>query len=60
MRANYNPDGRIGDVGTIENAILSFDPPRMISIKVAKEQANLLEVERQKAGEPILEFVFGL
>ena len=40
MRANYNPDGRIGDAGTIENVILSFDPPRMISIKVARPPAG--------------------
>ncbi len=29
------------------------------AIKVAKEQANLIEVERQKAGEPLLSYVFG-
>jgi hypothetical protein len=29
------------------------------AIKLAREQANLLEVERQKAGEPLLGFVFG-
>jgi uncharacterized protein YndB with AHSA1/START domain len=40
MRTNYNKDGRLGDPGTIENAILSFEPPRMISIKVAKPPAT--------------------
>ncbi len=34
MRANYNPDGQLGDAGTIVNTVLSFDPERMISIKV--------------------------
>ena len=40
MRTNYNAQGRLGDPQTIENAILSFEPQRMISIKVAKAPAN--------------------
>jgi uncharacterized protein YndB with AHSA1/START domain len=36
MRANYNPAGTLGDAGTIENTILSFEPRKMLSIKVAK------------------------
>lgn len=36
MRANYNPDGQLGDSQTIVNTVLSFEPQRMISIKVAK------------------------
>ena len=40
MRTNYNPKGQLGDSETIENAILSFEPQRMISIKVAKAPAN--------------------
>jgi uncharacterized protein YndB with AHSA1/START domain len=36
MRANYNATGTLGDGQTIENTILSFEPRRMISIKVAK------------------------
>jgi uncharacterized protein YndB with AHSA1/START domain len=32
-RANYNPEGKLGDETTIENTILSFDPKRMISLK---------------------------
>jgi hypothetical protein len=43
-----------------KNAILARVRKLQDAIKVAKEQANLFEVERQKAGEPILEFVFGL
>ena len=40
MRTNYNAQGKLGDPGTIENVILSFEPQRMISIKVAKPPAN--------------------
>ncbi|MBI4481332.1 MAG: SRPBCC domain-containing protein [Acidobacteria bacterium] len=36
MRTNYNPQGALGDAQTIENTILSFEPGRMISIRVAK------------------------
>lgn len=32
-RANYKPDGELGDPSTIENTILSYDPKRMISLK---------------------------
>lgn len=32
-RANYNPDGELGDPTTIENTILAYDPLRMISLK---------------------------
>jgi hypothetical protein len=42
-----------------KNAILARIRGLQDGIKVAKEQANLLEVERQKAGEPLLGFVFG-
>ena len=42
-----------------KNAILARIHKLQDAIKVAKEQANLLEVERQKAGEPLLAFVFG-
>ena len=40
MWTNYNPQGRLGDPGTIENAILSFEPQRMLSVKVSKAPAN--------------------
>lgn len=36
MRANYNPDGQLGDSQTIVNTVLSFEPQKMISIKVVK------------------------
>jgi hypothetical protein len=42
-----------------KNAILARVRKLQDAIKTAKEQANLLEVERQKAGEPLLGFVFG-
>jgi hypothetical protein len=42
-----------------KNAILARVRLLQDAIKVAKEQANLLEVTRQKAGEPLLDFVFG-
>jgi uncharacterized protein YndB with AHSA1/START domain len=36
MQANYDKDGTLGDAKTIENVVLSFEPERMISIKVSK------------------------
>ena len=36
MRTHYDPKGAIGDLGTIENTILSFEPRRMLSIRVSK------------------------
>lgn len=36
MRTNYDPNGSLGDPGTIENRVLAYDPERMLSIKVAK------------------------
>ena len=34
MRTHYDPKGTLGDPNTIENMILSFEPRRMLSIKV--------------------------
>lgn len=36
MRTNYSADGSLDDPGAIENTVLSFDPYRMISIRVSK------------------------
>jgi uncharacterized protein YndB with AHSA1/START domain len=36
MRTNYNQQGTLGDPQTIENTILSFEPSRMLSIRVTK------------------------
>ena len=41
-----------------KNAILARVRKLQDAIKVAKEQANLLEIERQKCGEVLLGFVF--
>ena len=42
-----------------KNAILDRIRKLQDAIKTAKEQANLLEVERQKAGDPVFAYVFG-
>jgi uncharacterized protein YndB with AHSA1/START domain len=36
MRTNYSAQGTLGDPQTIENTVLSLDPRKMLSIKVAK------------------------
>lgn len=36
MRTHYRKEGVIGDEGTIENAVLSYDPQRMFSMRIAK------------------------
>jgi len=40
MRTNYSPDGSLDDPGTIENTVLSYDPYRMISIRVSRAPEN--------------------
>jgi uncharacterized protein YndB with AHSA1/START domain len=40
MLTTYDPNGVIGDDGTIENTILSYEPLRMLSIKATKPPAN--------------------
>jgi uncharacterized protein YndB with AHSA1/START domain len=40
MRTNYNQQGQLGDPQTIENTILSFEPGRMLSIRVSKAPAT--------------------
>ena len=42
-----------------KNALLARVRKLQDAIKTAKEQANLLDIERQKAGEPLFDFVFG-
>jgi hypothetical protein len=37
MRTNYNAQGTLGDAQTIENAILSFEPGKMLSIRAVKK-----------------------
>jgi hypothetical protein len=36
MRTHYDSKGRIGDPKTIENTIISYDPERMLSMRVTK------------------------
>lgn len=36
IRAHYDPKGTIGDEATIENEILSFEPGRMVAIRIHK------------------------
>lgn len=36
MRANYDPQGRLGDPGTILNRILAYEPERMLAIRVTQ------------------------
>jgi uncharacterized protein YndB with AHSA1/START domain len=36
MRTHYDPKGTLGDPRTIENTIISYDPGRMLSIRVTK------------------------
>ena len=36
MRANYKPEGTLGDGSTIVNRLLSFEPQRMLSMRVAR------------------------
>lgn len=40
MRANYDPQASLGGPGTIENRILSYEPGRMLSIRVARAPEN--------------------
>ena len=40
MRTHYDPKGALGDPNTIVNQILSFEPERMLSIKVQQAPAN--------------------
>ncbi len=40
MRTNYDEKGKLGDAGSIENRILSFEPERMLSIQVSKAPAD--------------------
>jgi uncharacterized protein YndB with AHSA1/START domain len=40
MQTNYDKAGTLGDAKTIENVVLSYEPERMISIKVSKAPEN--------------------
>jgi uncharacterized protein YndB with AHSA1/START domain len=36
LRTHYDPKGKLGDSKTIENTILSYEPERMLSLRVSK------------------------
>jgi uncharacterized protein YndB with AHSA1/START domain len=40
MRTHYDPKGTLGDANTIVNQVLSFEPERMLSIRVQQAPAN--------------------
>jgi uncharacterized protein YndB with AHSA1/START domain len=40
MRTHYDPKGTLGDPGTIENTIISYEPQRMLSMKVHRAPQN--------------------
>ncbi|MBI4718520.1 MAG: SRPBCC domain-containing protein [Planctomycetes bacterium] len=40
IRTNYDPQGVLGDPGTIENTILAYEPLRMYSIKATRAPEN--------------------
>jgi uncharacterized protein YndB with AHSA1/START domain len=40
MRTHYDPKGALGDPKTIENTILSYEPERMLSVKVSRVPAG--------------------
>jgi len=40
MKTHYSKDGVIGDAGSIENAILAFDPEKMLAIRNVKSPAS--------------------
>jgi uncharacterized protein YndB with AHSA1/START domain len=40
MRTHYDPKGELGDANTIVNEVLSFEPERMLSIRVQQAPVN--------------------
>lgn len=45
MRTHYDPEGTLGDEGTIGNRILSFEPERMLSIRATEPPAGFEHAE---------------
>jgi uncharacterized protein YndB with AHSA1/START domain len=57
IRTNYNPEGTIGDDGTITNTILAYEPGRMLSFKpTAPKNAPPPVQEICKTGWSVLRF----
>lgn len=40
IRANYNPQGKLGDAETIVNEILAYEPERMLAIRIKQPPAS--------------------
>jgi uncharacterized protein YndB with AHSA1/START domain len=45
IRSHYNPKGTLGDEGTIQNEILSYEPERMIAFRIQKPPKGFPFVE---------------
>jgi len=56
MLTHYDPKGKLGDPDTIENVILSFEPKRMLSIKVGTPPAKFPFKEAIKTVWQVLHF----
>lgn len=55
MRTKYEKSGKIGDEDTINNLILSYDPERMISIRIVQPPKNF---PFKKAAESVWTVVY--
>ena len=56
MRANYRADGTLGDTNTIVNRILSFEPERMLSIRVDQAPTGFPFPEAVKSMWTVIHF----
>ncbi len=56
MRANYRSDGVLGDTNTIVNRILSFEPERMLSIRVDRAPTGFPFPEAVKSMWTVIHF----
>jgi uncharacterized protein YndB with AHSA1/START domain len=50
IRTHYDPKGKIGDEGTIENEILAFEPGRMVTIRIHKAPKGFPFSEETRKG----------
>lgn len=56
MQANYRADGTLGDTNTIVNRILSFEPERMLSIRVDQAPTGFPFPEAVKSMWTVIHF----
>jgi len=55
--SSYNPDSKIGDAGNIQNRFVSYRPPHMISMQVARTPAGFPHADKLKGDiVTVLEF----